>query len=69
MSTLAGDRRERSAPSERYGLSMFLRVRPAKAATRRSECAAICKNENVNGLITALNRKADTLTGTAAKSF
>jgi phospholipid transport system substrate-binding protein len=38
-------------------------------ATRRSEFAAILKNESIDGLIAALNRKADILTGTTARSF
>jgi hypothetical protein len=38
-------------------------------ATRRSEFAAILKNEGIDGLNTALNRKADILTGTTAKTF
>ena len=41
----------------------------SEVATRRSEFAAILKNEGVDGLIAALNRKADVLTGTMAKSF
>jgi phospholipid transport system substrate-binding protein len=41
----------------------------SEVATRRSEFAAILKNEGVDGLIAALNRKADVLTGTTAKSF
>jgi phospholipid transport system substrate-binding protein len=41
----------------------------SEVATRRSEFAAILKNEGIDGLIAALNRKADILTGTAAKFF
>jgi phospholipid transport system substrate-binding protein len=41
----------------------------SEVATRRSEFAAILKNEGIDGLIAALNRKADILTGTTAKSF
>jgi phospholipid transport system substrate-binding protein len=41
----------------------------SEVATRRSEFAAILKNEGIDGLIAALNRKADVLTGTTAKSF
>jgi phospholipid transport system substrate-binding protein len=41
----------------------------SEVATRRSEFAAILKNDGVDGLIAALNRKADMLTGTMAKSF
>ena len=41
----------------------------SEVATRRSEFAAILKNEGIDGLIVALNRKADILTGTTAKSF
>jgi phospholipid transport system substrate-binding protein len=41
----------------------------SEVATRRSEFAAILKNEGIDGLIAALNRKADMLTGTTAKAF
>jgi phospholipid transport system substrate-binding protein len=41
----------------------------SEVATRRSEFAAILKNEGTDGLIAALNRKANMLTGTAAKAF
>ena len=41
----------------------------SEVATRRSEFAAILKNEGVDGLIAALNRKANMLTGTTAKAF
>ena len=41
----------------------------SEVATRRSEFAAILKTQGVDGLIAALNRKADILTGTTAKSF
>ena len=41
----------------------------SEVATRRSEFAAILKSEGVDGLIAALNRKADTLTSTQAKAF
>jgi phospholipid transport system substrate-binding protein len=41
----------------------------SEVATRRSEFAAILKNEGIDGLITALDRKADILTGTTAKTF
>ena len=41
----------------------------SEVATRRSEFAAILRNEGIDGLITALNRKADALTGTQAKAF
>jgi phospholipid transport system substrate-binding protein len=40
----------------------------SEVATRRSEFAAILKNEGVDGLIAALNRKADILTATTASS-
>jgi phospholipid transport system substrate-binding protein len=40
-----------------------------EVATRCSEFAAILKNEGIDGLIAALNRKADILTGTTARSF
>jgi phospholipid transport system substrate-binding protein len=41
----------------------------SEVATRRSEFAAILKNGGIDGLIAALNRKADLLTATTAKSF
>ncbi len=41
----------------------------SEVATRRSEFGAILKNEGIDGLIAALNRKANMLTGTTAKAF
>ena len=41
----------------------------SEVATWRSEFGAILKNDGVDGLIAALNRKADILTGTTARSF
>ena len=41
----------------------------SEVATRRSEFSGILKNEGVDGLIAALNRKADVLTGTMAKAL
>jgi len=41
----------------------------SEVATRRSEFAAILRSEGIDGLIAALNRKADILTGTTARSF
>jgi phospholipid transport system substrate-binding protein len=41
----------------------------SEVATRRSEFAAILKNGGIDGLIAALNRKADILAATSAKSF
>ena len=40
----------------------------SEVATRRSEFAAILKAEGIDGLIAALNRKADILTGTTARA-
>jgi phospholipid transport system substrate-binding protein len=40
----------------------------SEVATRRSEFAAILKKDGIDGLIAALNRKADMLTGTTARS-
>jgi phospholipid transport system substrate-binding protein len=40
----------------------------SEVATRRSEFATILRNEGVDGLIAALNRKADILTGTSARA-
>jgi phospholipid transport system substrate-binding protein len=41
----------------------------SEVATRRSEFAAILRTDGIDGLIAALNRKADMLTGMMAKSF
>jgi phospholipid transport system substrate-binding protein len=41
----------------------------SEVATRRSEFGAILKNQGIDGLIAALNRKADVLTAITAKSF
>jgi phospholipid transport system substrate-binding protein len=41
----------------------------SEVATRRSEFAAILKKDGIDGLITALNRKADLLTGTMASAL
>jgi phospholipid transport system substrate-binding protein len=40
----------------------------SELATRRSEFAAIIRSQGVGGLIEALNRKADMLTGTTARA-
>jgi phospholipid transport system substrate-binding protein len=40
----------------------------SEVATRRSEFAAILETQGIEGLIAALNRKADILTGTTARS-
>ena len=41
----------------------------SEVATRRSEFAAVLRADGVDGLIAALNRKADILTGTSARAF
>jgi phospholipid transport system substrate-binding protein len=41
----------------------------SEVATRRSEFAAFLKNEGIDGLIAALNRKADARTSTSARAF
>jgi phospholipid transport system substrate-binding protein len=41
----------------------------SEVATRRSEFATILKNQGIDGLVGALNRKADMLTGTTAKAW
>jgi len=41
----------------------------SEVATRRSEFAAILRNDGIEGLIAALTRKADMLTGTTARAF
>ncbi len=40
----------------------------SELATRRSEFAAILRSQGIDGLIEALNRKADMLTRTAARA-
>ena len=40
----------------------------SEIATRRSEFAAIIRDQGVDGLVLALNRKADMLTGTTARA-
>ena len=41
----------------------------SELATRRSEFAGILRSQGIDGLIASLNRKADVLTGTTARSF
>jgi hypothetical protein len=41
----------------------------SEVATRRFEFAAVLRNEGIDGLIAALDRKANMLTGTTAKAF
>jgi phospholipid transport system substrate-binding protein len=41
----------------------------SEVATRRSEFASILRNDGIDGLIAALNRRADILTGTTARAF
>ena len=41
----------------------------SEVATRRSEFAGILKKDGIDGLIAALNRKADILTGSTASSY
>jgi phospholipid transport system substrate-binding protein len=41
----------------------------SEVATRRSEFAAVLRADGIDGLIAALNRKADILTGTTARAF
>ena len=48
---------------------IYLDSAMSEVATRRSEFAAILKKDGIDGLIAALNRKADILTGTTAKAF
>jgi phospholipid transport system substrate-binding protein len=40
----------------------------SEVATRRSEFAAVLKKDGIDGLIAALNRKSEMLTGTSARS-
>jgi phospholipid transport system substrate-binding protein len=48
---------------------IYLDSAVSEVATRRSEFATILRTQGIDGLITALNRKADLLTGTSARSF
>jgi phospholipid transport system substrate-binding protein len=41
----------------------------SEVANRRSEFAAILRTDGIDGLIAALNRKADILTGTTARAY
>jgi phospholipid transport system substrate-binding protein len=41
----------------------------SELATRRSEFAAILRQEGIDGLIAALNRRADAVTGITARAF
>jgi len=41
----------------------------SEVATRRSEFSSIIRSQGIGGLIVALNRKADMLTGTAARAY
>jgi phospholipid transport system substrate-binding protein len=47
---------------------IYLEGAISEVATRRSEFAAILKSQGIDGLIAALNRKADILTATTAKA-
>ena len=47
---------------------LYLDGAVSEVATRRSEFAAILKSQGIDGLIAALNRKADILTATTAKA-
>jgi phospholipid transport system substrate-binding protein len=48
---------------------IYLEGSISEVATRRSEFATILRGEGIDGLIAALNRKADILTATTARSF
>jgi phospholipid transport system substrate-binding protein len=59
--------------TRRYGDSwlisdIYLDGAISEMATRRSEFAEILKSQGIDGLIAALNRKADILTATTAKA-
>jgi phospholipid transport system substrate-binding protein len=47
----------------------YLMRQDGEVATRRSEFAAILRNQGIDGLIEALNRKADMLTRTTARAY
>lgn len=47
---------------------IYLNGTITEVATHRSEFAAILRKDGIDGLIAALNRKADTLTATTARS-
>jgi phospholipid transport system substrate-binding protein len=48
---------------------IYLNSAISEVATCRSEFAAILKKDGIDGLIAALNRKADILTAIMAKAF
>ena len=48
---------------------IYLESAISEVAARRSEFATILKTQGIDGLIAGLNRKADILTDTTAKSF
>jgi hypothetical protein len=60
---------ERALSARRLISDIYLDGAISEVATRRSEFAAILKSDGIDGLVAALNRKADILTGTTAKSF
>ena len=62
---------QRQQMTESYGryVSAIYDSAISEVATRRSEFATILRNEGFDGLIAALNRKADILTGTTARAF
>ena len=57
-----------SQDSNRLISDIYLDGAISEVATRRSEFAAILKSQGIDGLIAALNRKADILTATTAKA-
>jgi phospholipid transport system substrate-binding protein len=68
-----GDPVEVDYMTRRYGDSwlisdIYLDGAISEMATRRSEFAEILKSQGIDGLIAALNRKADILTATTAKA-
>ena len=53
----------------RLASDIYLDSAISEAGTRRFEFAATLKKDGIDGLIAALNRKADILTATTAKAL
>jgi hypothetical protein len=60
---------DRRSPRNKLPRPVYLDGAISEVATRRSEFSTILRNESIDSLIAALNRKADILTGTTAKAL